>query len=113
MIFNTVSENYKLITKNRMLKYFSILKELFTMKKQKMISKTIQFPPELIDEANQASSEMNMSFSELVRTATCLFIKQGCQDKLKKLLAEGYLEKSNLNKCICDEFESSDGENVL
>jgi hypothetical protein len=85
----------------------------FSMKRKKMISKTIQFPPELIDEARQASREMNMSFSELVRTATCLFLKHGCQDKVKKLLAEGYREKSYLNKCICDEFESSDGENVL
>ena len=83
------------------------------MKKEKMISKTIYFPPELAAEAQQASWEMNMSFSELVRTATCLFIKHGCQDKVKKLLAEGYREKANLNKCICDEFESSDGENVL
>jgi len=83
------------------------------MKKNQMISKTIQFPPELIDEANQASSEMNMTFSELVRTATCLFLKHGCQDKVKKLLAEGYREKANLNKCICDDFKSSDGENVL
>lgn len=83
------------------------------MKKQKMISRTIQFPPELIAEAKEASQEMNMSFSELVRTATCLFIKQGCQDKVKKLLAEGYREKANLNKSICDEFESADGENVL
>ncbi len=83
------------------------------MKKQKMISKTIQFPPELIDEANQASREMNMTFSEMVRTATCLFLKHGCQEKVKKLLVEGYQEKANLNKSICDEFESTDGENVL
>ncbi len=83
------------------------------MSKQKMISKTIQFPPELISEAKQASREMNMNFSELIRTATCLFLKHGCQEKIKKLLAEGYQEKSKLNKCICDEFGSSDGENVL
>ena len=78
-----------------------------------MISKKINFPPDLAQEAKQASQEMNMSFSELVRTATCLFLKHGCQDKVKKLLVEGYREKANLNKCICDEFESSDGENVL
>lgn len=83
------------------------------MNKNKMIAKTIQFPPDLILEVKQASREMNMSFSELVRTATCLFLKHGCQEKIKKLLAEGYQEKSRLNKCICDEFESSDGENVL
>jgi len=83
------------------------------MKKNKMISKKINFPPDLAQEAKQASQEMNMSFSELVRTATCLFLKHGCQDKVKKLLVEGYREKANLNKCICDEFESSDGENVL
>jgi len=83
------------------------------MKKEKMISRTIQFPPELLQEAKQASQEMNMSFSKLVRTATCLFLKHGCQDKIKKLLAEGYREKAYLNQCICDEFESSDGENVL
>ena len=82
------------------------------MKKQKTISKTIQFPPELIDEAKQASREMNMTFSELVRTATCLFLKQGCQEKVKKLLVEGYREKANLNKCICDDFKSSDQENL-
>ena len=82
------------------------------MKKQKTISKTIQFPPELIDEAKQASREMNMTFSELVRTATCLFLKQGCQEKAKKLLVEGYREKANLNKCICDDFKSSDQENL-
>jgi hypothetical protein len=82
------------------------------MKKQKMISRTVQFTPELLDEARQASREMNMSFSELVRTATCLFIKQGCQDKVKKLLVEGYREKANLNKCICDDFENSDQENL-
>ena len=83
------------------------------MNKEKMISKTIHFPPELLAEAKEASEEMNMSFSELVRTATCLFLKHGCQDKVKNLLAEGYREKANLNKCICDDFESSDGENVL
>jgi len=83
------------------------------MSKQKMISKTIQFPPELVEEGRQASKEMNMTFSELVRTATCLFLKHGCQDKVKRLLAEGYREKADLNKCICDDFESSDGENVL
>jgi len=83
------------------------------MKKNKMISKKINFPPDLAQEAKQASQEMNMSFSELVRTATCLFLKHGCQDKVKKLLVEGYREKANLNKCICDDFESSDGENVL
>jgi len=83
------------------------------MNKEKMISKKINFPPDLAQEAKQASREMNMSFSELVRTATCLFLKHGCQDKVKKLLVEGYLEKANLNKCICDDFESSDGENVL
>jgi len=77
-----------------------------------MISRTVQFTPELLDEARQASREMNMSFSELVRTATCLFIKQGCQDKVKKLLVEGYREKANLNKCICDDFENSDQENL-
>jgi len=82
------------------------------MKKQKMISKTIHFPPELLAEVKEASKEMNMSFSELVRTATCLFLKHGCQDKVKKLLVEGYREKANLNKCICDEFESSDQENL-
>jgi len=83
------------------------------MKKEKMISKTIQFPAELLAEAKETSQEMNMSFSELVRTATCLFLKHGCQDKTKRLLAEGYREKANLNKSICDEFESFDGENVL
>ena len=83
------------------------------MNKVKMISKKINFPPDLAQEAKQASQEMNMSFSELVRTATCLFLKHGCQDKVKKLLVEGYQEKANLNKCICDDFESSDGENVL
>ena len=83
------------------------------MSREKMISKSIQFPPELIKEAKQAGREMNMSFSELVRTATCLFLKHGCQEKIKKLLAEGYREKADLNKCICDEFKSSDGENVL
>jgi len=83
------------------------------MNKEKMISKKINFPPDLAQEAKQASQEMNMSFSELVRTATCLFLKHGCQDKVKKLLVEGYQEKANLNKCICDDFESSDGENVL
>ena len=82
------------------------------MNKEKMISKTIQFPPELLAETKEASKEMNMSFSELVRTATCLFLKHGCQDKVKKLLVEGYREKANLNKSICDDFESSDGENV-
>ena len=82
------------------------------MKKEKMISKTINFPPDLAQEVQHASQEMDMSFSKLVRTATCLFIKQGCQDKIKKLLAEGYREKSYLNKCICDDFENSDGENV-
>ena len=82
------------------------------MPKEKMISKKINFPPDLAQEAKQTSQEMNMSFSELVRTATCLFLKHGCQDKVKKLLVEGYREKANLNKCICDEFESSDGENV-
>jgi len=83
------------------------------MNKQKMISKTIHFPPELLAEAKQACQEMNMSFSELVRTATCLFLKHGCQDKIKMLLVEGYREKADLNRCICDEFESSDGENLL
>jgi len=83
------------------------------MKKNKMISKTIQFPPELVEEGRQASKEMNMTFSELVRTATCIFLKHGCQERIKKLLVEGYREKANLNKCICDDFESSDGENVL
>jgi len=83
------------------------------MNKEKMISKKINFPPDLAQEAQQASREMKMSFSELVRTATCLFLKHGCQDKVKNLLAEGYREKANLNKCICDDFESSDGENVL
>lgn len=82
------------------------------MSKEKMISKTVQFPSELVDEAKQASREMNMSFSELVRTATCLFLKHGCQDKVKKLLVEGYREKANLNKCICDDFESADGDNL-
>lgn len=82
------------------------------MPKEKMISKKINFPPDLAHEAQQASREMDMSFSELVRTATCLFLKHGCQDKVKKLLVEGYREKANLNKCICDDFESSDGENV-
>jgi len=83
------------------------------MSKQKMISKTIQFPPELIEEAKRASREMDMTFSELVRTATCLFLKHGCQEKIKKLMVEGYREKANLNKTICNEFESADGENVL
>lgn len=82
------------------------------MKKNKMITKTVQFPSDLFQEAKQVSRELDMTFSELIRTATCLFIKQGCQDKMKKLLAEGYQEKADLNRCICDDFESSDGENV-
>jgi hypothetical protein len=82
------------------------------MHENKMVTRTIQFPPDLIQEAQQVSRELNMSFSELVRTATCLFIKQGCQDKLKQLLANGYREKAKLNQCICNEFENSDGENL-
>jgi hypothetical protein len=102
----------KTINQKQNAEIFQHSKGVCPMSKQKMISKTIQFPPELIDEARQASREMNISFSELVRTATCLFLKHGCQDKVKKLLAEGYREKANLNKCICDEFESSDQENL-
>ena len=60
-----------------------LAKGAFSMNKEKMISKTIQFPPELLAETKEASKEMNMSFSELVRTATCLFLKHGCQDKVK------------------------------
>lgn len=82
------------------------------MNKDKMISKTIQFPADLVQETKEISQELNMSFSKLVRTATCLFIKQGCQEKLKQLLADGYREKAELNQCICDDFEDSDGENV-
>ena len=83
------------------------------MPSEKMITKTVQFPPDLIQEAKEASQELNMSFSELVRTATCLFIRQGCQDKIKQLLAEGYREKAKLNRCICDDFKDFDGENLL
>jgi len=83
------------------------------MKKTKMITKTVHFSPDLVQEATQVCRELNMSFSELVRTATCLFIKQGCQDKLKQLLAEGYLEKAGLNRCICNDFDHFDRENVL
>lgn len=82
------------------------------MPTEKMITKSVQFPPDLIQEAQLVSRELNMSFSELVRTATCLFIKQGCQEKLKHALREGYREKARLNRCICDEFENSDGENL-
>lgn len=78
------------------------------MKKTKMIAKTIQFPPELIQETKQACLELDMSFSQLVRTATCLFIKHKCQDQLKQILAEGYREKAQLNQCICHEFDRFD-----
>lgn len=82
------------------------------MTTEKMITKSVQFPPDLVKEAKEASLELNMNFSELVRTATCLFIRQGCQDKFKQLLAEGYQEKAKLNRCICDDFKDFDGENL-
>jgi len=68
----------------------------------------VDFPKQLLDQAERATRELAINRSELIRLAVEQFVESLHRAKLEQELAEGYQANARLDRTIADEFASVD-----
>jgi metal-responsive CopG/Arc/MetJ family transcriptional regulator len=77
--------------------------------KQKKI--LVEFPEDLLREADKLANELSTDRSKLIRSAVRAHIDRIRQKNLAKALAEGYKEYAEFDRGASAEFQSIDAEN--
>lgn len=70
----------------------------------------VDFPKQLLDQAERATRELAINRSELIRLAVEQFVESLRRAKLEQELAEGYQANAKLDRTIADGFASVDYE---
>jgi CopG family transcriptional regulator / antitoxin EndoAI len=70
----------------------------------------VEFPEELLKQAEKAASELSTDRSKLIRSAVETFLEERAITQLEAELAEGYRNFAALDLAIAKEFEYIDSE---
>jgi metal-responsive CopG/Arc/MetJ family transcriptional regulator len=70
----------------------------------------IEFPPELLSEADAVASECHSTRSDVVRAAVRQYVNQLKRAKFEAELAEGYRANAELDRKLSHEFRFVDAE---
>jgi metal-responsive CopG/Arc/MetJ family transcriptional regulator len=71
----------------------------------------VEFPEDLLQQAEQAASDLSTDRSKLIRNAVRAFLDKRERAQLAKALAEGYQEHADFDRRVSAEFDSVDTEN--
>jgi metal-responsive CopG/Arc/MetJ family transcriptional regulator len=71
----------------------------------------VEFPEDLLRQAEQAAADLATDRSKLIRTALRSFLQRRERARLAKALAEGYATHANLDRQAVAEFDDVDSEN--
>ena len=70
----------------------------------------VEFPEDLLKQAESVASELSTDRSKLIRSAVETFLEERAKNKLEEELAEGYRNFAALDLAIAKEFEYVDSE---
>jgi metal-responsive CopG/Arc/MetJ family transcriptional regulator len=70
----------------------------------------VELPNPLFERAEQATRELAITRSELIRQAVEQFIEARRRDKLERELAEGYQANATLDRSVAEDFAALDYE---
>lgn len=73
---------------------------------------TMNVPKDLLAKASVLAAKQQRNRSEIVRDALARYIKEVEGEELGKVLAEGYMENSDLDLKVCKEWEHIAGEGL-
>ena len=79
-----------------------------TKQKQARNRVIVEFPPELLFQADEAASETNSTRSQLIREAVRQFSEQLKRTRFEAQLAEGYRANAELDRDLNHEFRFVD-----
>ena len=71
----------------------------------------VEFPEDLLQEADEVANSLSTDRSKLIRSAVRAYIVKLKQNKLAKMLAEGYRENAEFDRSASAEFVHVDAEN--
>ena len=71
----------------------------------------VEFPEDLLRQAEQAAADLATDRSKLIRSALSSFLERRERARLAKALAEGYATHANLDREAVAEFDDVDSEN--
>jgi metal-responsive CopG/Arc/MetJ family transcriptional regulator len=72
----------------------------------------VESPESLLRRADEVAREMNMSRSELIRSAVEMRLKEIELKRFEQELAEGYLANGKMNLALLEEFRHVDSEAI-
>ena len=71
----------------------------------------VEFPEDLLQQADRAAKELSTNRSKLIRTALSSFLERRERARLAKALAEGYATHASFDRQAVAEFDDVDSEN--
>jgi len=71
----------------------------------------VEFPEDLLQQAEEVASDLSTNRSKLIRSAVRVYIAKLKQNQLAKALAEGYQEYAEFDRGASAEFSYVDAEN--
>lgn len=72
----------------------------------------VEFPEDLLKQAERVASELSTDRSKLIRSAVEAFLEGRAKTQLEEELAEGYRTFATLDREIAKEFAHIDSENL-
>jgi metal-responsive CopG/Arc/MetJ family transcriptional regulator len=71
----------------------------------------VEFPEDLLRQAEEAASDLSTDRSKLIRSAVRVFLERRKRSQLAKALAEGYQAHAEFDRRVSAEFVHVDSEN--